>query len=205
MALQEVENQGIGVGFGALKGAGGLAKEEGMGLLKDESRKVAIKLTNNSKQKWINPRIFLDCGAAEELLPLEVEDGTEVEYEVHKKKWRPTGIEGIMSYEFSDGGKKYILAVMFRSPTLSSNKWNATLQTDDPQEASKELYSRMNREGPIVGDMNYTRKEFDKFSLQGAMSSSGTAKLHIIVSTEEGEQTQQEEAEPQETQQATEP
>ena len=53
---------------------------------KDESRKVVIKLTNYTKQPWKNPRIFLDSGTAEDILPLEIANEKEVEYEVHKKK-----------------------------------------------------------------------------------------------------------------------
>ena len=187
-----LEKKGIDEGFGLAKGAAGAAKDAGLEALKDESRKVAIKLTNNTKRKWINPRIFLDYGVAEDLLPLEVEDGTDVEYEVHKKKWRLSGIEGVLSYEFTDEGTKYGLAVVFRSPSLSSNNWNAEIQTETVSEATSQLFRTMTRTGTVKGDNNYTRKEFGKFVMQGAMSSSGTAKLNVIISTAPQTDTQEE-------------
>lgn len=176
------EEEAFKDGIGLAKGAAGAAKDAGLEALKDESRKVTVKLTNNTKQKWVNPRIFIDCGMAEDLLPLEVDDGDDVEYEIHKKKWRLTGIEGVISYEFTDEGTKYSLAVMFRSPSLSSNNWCATIHSETPVEATQQLFRSMTKE-TIKGDNNYTRKEFGKFTLQGAMSSSGTAKLNIIIST----------------------
>ncbi len=179
--LKGLETKGVDTGVDAGVSA---AKKGGNAVLdvaKDESRKVAIKITNKSNQKWTKPRIFLDCGTAEDLLPLEVENETEVNYEIHKQKWRLSGIAGVITYEWVADGKKYSLAVMFRSPMTTSNNWNAELYSETTEGASEQLFSTLTHGGAIKGDNNYTTKEFGLYTLEGAMSSSGTAKLNVNV------------------------
>ena len=179
--LKGLEQKGVDAGVSAVKAGGKKAASATMDAVTDESRKVSIKITNNSNQKLTNPKIFLDCGVAEELLPLEVNNEKEIQYDIHKKKWTLSGIAGVITYEWEAGGKKYCLAIMFRSPMMSSNSWNAQIYSESSTEANQQLFSTLTREGALKGDNNYTSKDFDTFTLQGAMSSSGTAKLHVIV------------------------
>ena len=105
--VADLEKEGVSAGVGAVKSGAGKAVGGLLDVAKDESRKVVIKLTNNTKQPWKNPRIFLDSGTAEDILPLEIANEKEVEYEVHKKKWTFSGISGVISYQWKDSGKKY--------------------------------------------------------------------------------------------------
>lgn len=183
--LKGLESKGVDAAEDAAEDAakaGAKAAVAGvMDMAKDESRKVSLKITNKSNQKWTKPRIFLEYGVAEDLLPLEVENEEEVKYEAHKKKWTMTGIEGVITYEWEADGKKYTLAVMFSSPSMSSNKWNAEIYSETTIDANAALFRTLSRGAGIKGDNNYTTKEFSPFTLQGAMSSSGKAKLNIVV------------------------
>lgn len=200
--VAKLENEGIQEGIGLAKKGGAAAFKGAMDLAKDESRKVQVKVTNNSKQQWRNPKFFMDYGMTDDLLPLTVDNGKDMQYEVHKKKWTFTGIAGAITYEWSADEKKYYLAVVFRSPTVSRNCWNAVIYEEEQVEANQRLYDALMRERgdqPMLrGDANYTRREFGRYVMQGAMSSSGTAKLHITISCadeeeEEEEQTKSEE------------
>lgn len=191
---EKLEDKGLGLaesgGKAAFKGAVDFAK--------DESRKVQVKITNNTKQKWGNPRLFIDCGMTEDLLPLTIDDEKDVTYEIHKKKWTFSGIAGAISYQWKVDQKTYYLVVMFRSPTVGRNTWNAVIY-DSETEASQQQFSSLCQERgqypPIRGDANYTTREFGAFTMQAAMSSSGTAKLHITISCTEQDSEQEEQEE----------
>ena len=191
--VADLEKDGVNTGVGLVKSGAGKAVSGAFDVAKDESRKVAIKLTNNTKQPWKNPRIFLDSGAAEDILPLEIANEKEVEYEVHKKKWTFSGIAGVITYQWKDSGKKYSLALMFRSPMISSNSWNVVINSENVVEANLQTYKELlqvNGDNPVIkGDNNYTTREFGPFTVQGAMSSSGTAKINLIVSCTEPEES----------------
>ena len=152
---------------------------------KDESHKVVIKFTNNTKQTWTNPRIFLNSGMAEDLLPPEIADKKDLEYEVHKKKWSFSGIAGVITYQWKVSGQNYSLALMFHSPMMKSNTWNVVINSEDTVEANQNVFKNLlkeNGDNPMVkGDNNYTTREFGRFTVQGAMSSSRTAKINLIV------------------------
>ena len=192
---EKLEDKGLDLaesgGKAALKGAVDFAK--------DESRKVEVKITNNTKQKWSNPRLFIDNGMTEDLLPLTIDDEKDVTYEIHKKKWTFTGIAGAISYQWKVDQKAYHLVVMFRSPTVGRNTWNAVVYESET-EASQQQFSTLCQERgqyrPVRGDANYTTREFGAFTMQAAMSSSGTAKLHVTIScTEKDEQEEQQQHE----------
>ena len=199
---QKLEDEGIKEGLGLAKKGGAAAFKGAMDFAKDESRKVKVKITNNTKQKWKNPKFFMDCGMTDDLLPLTVKDGKDLEYEVHKKKWTFSGIAAVITYEWTADQKTYHLAVAFRSPSLSRNCWNAVISEEETGTDQK-LYDTLMRERgetPMVrGDANYTRREFGPYVMQGAMSSSGTAKLHVTISCA-GEEDEEEEEQQEEEQ-----
>lgn len=195
--VAKLENTGIDKGIGLAESGGKAAFNSAMDFAKDESRKVQVKLTNNTKQKWTNPKLYIDCGATEDLLPLTIDDEKDLTYDIHKKKWTLVGISGAITYQWKVDQKTYYLAVVFRSPTIGRNTWNAVIY-DSETEANQQLFSTLSRERgdhPLLrGDANYTTREFGAFTLQAAMSSGGVAKLHITVScTEQEEQRQPEE------------
>lgn len=197
-ALGELEKKGVDAGVDIAKAGGKAALTGALDMAKDESRKVCVKITNNTNQKWTRPKLFLDCGMTEDLLPLTVENGKDLEYEVHKKKWTFSGIAGAITYEWKTAEKTYSLAVMFRSPTVGHNNWNAVINESATEAADQRLFSTLTQgrgQYPAIrGDANYTDREFDPYTMQGAMSSSGTAKLHVIIScTEDEVHLQQEE------------
>ena len=183
--LGGLEKEGVSTGVGLAKS--GVSKAAGgvMDVAKDESRKVVINFTNNTKQTWTNPRIFLDSGMAEDLLPLEIADKKDLKYEVHKKKWTFSGIAGVITYQWKVSGQKYSLALMFNSPMMTSNTWNVVINSEDTVEANQNVFKSLlkeNGDNPMVkGDNNYTTREFGPYTVQGAMSSSGTAKINLIV------------------------
>ena len=194
--VSKLEEKGIDKGLDFAESGGKAAFKSAVDFAKDESRKVQVKITNNTKQKWSNPRLFLDCGMTEDLLPLTIDDEKDVTYEIHKKKWTFSGIGGAISYQWKVDQKTYYLLVMFRSPTVGRNTWNAVIY-DSETEASQQQFSTLCQERgqypPVRGDANYTTREFGAFTMQAAMSSSGTAKLHITISCTEQEELQQNE------------
>ena len=190
----KLEQKGIDDGIKLAESGGKAAFNKALDFAKDESRKVEVKITNNTKQKLSNPRLFLDCGATEDLLPLTIDDEKDMTYEIHKKKWTFSGIAGAISYQWKVDQKLYYLVVMFRSPTVGRNTWNAVIY-DSETEASQQQFSTMCQERgqypSIRGDANYTKREFGAFTMQAAMSSSGAAKLHVTISCTEQEEQQQ--------------
>lgn len=76
---------------------------------------------------------------------------------------------------------------MFHSPMMTSNTWNVVINSEDIVEANQQVFKNLLKESgdnPMVkGDNNYmyTTREFGAYTLQGAMSSSGTAKINLIV------------------------
>ena len=196
--VQKLEKDALDEGIGIAKKGGEAAFKGAMDFAKDESRKVKVKVTNNTKQKWKNPKFFMDYGMTDDLLPLEVEDGKDLEYEIHKKKWTFTGIAGAITYEWSFDTKTYYIAVVFRSPTIGRNCWNAVIYEEET-EANQAVFTTLMRERgdhPVLrGDANYTRREFAPYLVQGAMSSSGTAKLHITISRLDAEEVEQQQNE----------
>ena len=180
----KLETKGVDAGLDLAKSAGKSAAKEGLDFAKDESKKVIVKLTNKTRQKWTKPKMFIDCGATDTVLPLTIEDDQDVEYEVHKKKWTFTGVAAVITYEWKESGKSYFLAIMFRKPTISRNNWNAVIYEDET-EASRDLMAALkNQSGdfpPGKSDSNYMTREFGPYTLQGAMASTGTG-LHITVS-----------------------
>ena len=183
--LGGLEKEGVNTGIGLAKSGASKAVGGVVDVAKDESRKVVIKFTNNTKQTWTNPRIFLNSGMAEDLLPLEIEDKKDLEYEVHKKKWSFSGIAGVITYQWNVSGQNYSLALMFHSPMMKSNTWNVVINSEDTVEANQNVFKNLlkeNGDNPMVkGDNNYTTREFGRFVVQGAMSSSRTAKINLIV------------------------
>lgn len=192
----KLEEKGINKGLDLAESGGKAAFNSALDFAKDESRKVQVKITNNTKQKWSSPRLFLDCGMTEDLLPLTIDDEKDVTYEIHKKKWTFSGIGGAISYQWKVDQKTYYFVVMFRSPTVGRNTWNAVIY-DSETEASQRQFSTLCQERgqypPVRGDANYTTREFGAFTMQAAMSSSGTAKLHVTISCTEQEELQQHE------------
>lgn len=180
-------NTGVSTGVDVAK-SGGKAV---LNVAKDESQSLCLKLTNKTHEKWIRPKLYLDCGATEDLLPLVVDHGDDVEYTVRKRKWRFSGIAGVVTYEWQASGsrKTYYIAAMFRKPMVSHNNWNAVIY-ENPIEADQQLFGELKQhrrgsEHPAVrADANYITREFGTHVMQGAMTltSSGAAKLHIIVS-----------------------
>ena len=59
------------------------------------------------------------------------------------------------------------------------------INSDNVVEANLQMYKELlqvNGDNPVIkGDNNYTTREFVPFTVQGAMSSSGTAKINLIV------------------------
>ncbi len=180
--LKELKKKGTDAGVDAAKSGGKAAVSSAVDIAKDESRKISVKVTNKSNLKWTKPKFFLDCGVTDSRLPPEVENGSEVKYDVHKKKWTLSGIAGVIAYDWEAEGKEYTLAVMFRSPMMSANDWNAEIYSETTVDANQQLFSTLTREGAIKGDCNYSTKEFGPFVLQGAMTFSDTAKLNVIIS-----------------------
>ena len=182
--VKGLEKKGKDAGMDIAKAGGKAAAKEAVNFAKDESKKVLVKLTNKTKQKWTKPKIFLDSGATEVPPPLVVEDDQEVEYEVHKKKWTLSGVAAVLTYEWKESGKCYFLAIMFRKPTLSRNNWNAVIYESDT-EANRDLFATLKQQSgdfpPGKSDSNYVTREFGPYTVQGAMSSTGTG-LQITVS-----------------------
>jgi len=183
--LGGLEKEGVNTGIGLAKSGASKAVGGVVDVAKDESRKVVIKFTNNTKQTWTNPRIFLNSGTAEDLLPPEIADKKDLEYEVHKKKWSFNGIAGVITYQWNVSGQNYSLALMFHSPMMKFNTWNVVINSEDTVEANQNVFKNLlkeNGDNPMVkGDNNYTTREFGRFTVQGAMSSSRTAKINLIV------------------------
>ena len=179
-----IEKKGVDAGIGLAKSGGKAAAKEALNLAKDESSKVVVKLTNKTKQKWTRPKIFLNTGATDAVLPLTVDNDEEVEYEVHKKKWTFSGVGATLTYEWKALEKTYFLAVMFRKPMVSRKNWNAVIYESET-EANQELFRALRQQSgdfpPLSGDANYISREFGPYTLQGAMSSTGTA-VNITVS-----------------------
>ena len=179
-----LEKKGVDTGVGLATDAGKAAAKEGLNFAKDESKKIVVKLSNKTRQKWTKPKIFLDSGATDSVLPLAIEDEQEVEYEVHKKKWTLSGVAAVITYEWKESGKAYFLAIMFRKPTVARNNWNAVIYESDT-EASRDVFAALKQQSgdfpPGKSDSNYITREFGPYTLQGAMSSTGTG-LHVTVS-----------------------
>ena len=116
-------NTGVSTGVDIAK-SGGKAV---LNVAKDESQCLCLKVTNKTHEKWIRPRLYLNCGATEDLLPLTVDHNEDVEYSVRKRKWTFSGIAGVFAYEWQADGRTYYIAVMFRKPMLSHNNWNAVI------------------------------------------------------------------------------
>ena len=59
------------------------------------------------------------------------------------------------------------------------------INSEDTVEANQNVFKNLlkeNGDNPMVkGDNNYTTREFGPFTVQGAMSSSRTAKINLIV------------------------
>lgn len=177
-------NTGIDTGVDIAK-SGGKAV---LNVAKDESQCLCLKMTNKTHEKWIRPKLYLNCGATEDLLPLVVDHGEDIEYTVRKRKWTFSGIAGVVTYEWQASGKTYYIAVMFRKPMMSHNNWNAVIY-ENPIEADQQLFAQLKQnrgsEYPAIrADANYINREFGAYIMQGAMTltSSGAAKLHIIIS-----------------------
>ena len=180
-------NKGVDTGVDIAK-SGGKAV---LNVAKDESQCLCLKMTNKTHEKWIRPKLYLNCGATEDLLPLVVDHGDDIEYTVRKRKWTFSGIAGVVTYEWQASGKPYYIAVMFRKPMVSHNNWNAVIY-ENPIEADQQLFGELKQgnrgthtEHPAVrADANYITREFGAYVMQGAMTltSSGAAKLHIIIS-----------------------
>lgn len=179
-----IEKKGLDTGIGLAKSGGQAAAKEALKVAKDESKKVIVKLTNKTKQKWTRPKIFLDKGATDAVLPLTVENDQDIEYEVHKKKWTFSGVAAAITYEWKDSGKTYYLAVMIRKPMISRNNWNAVIFETDT-EANQELFRQLRQQNgdfpPMACDSNYISREFGPYTLQGAMASTGTS-VDITIS-----------------------
>ena len=182
--VKGLEKKGTDVGVDIAKSGGKAAAKGALDLATDESRKVLVKFTNKTKQKWSKPKLFLSSGATEGVLPLTIDNDGEIEYEVHKKKWTFSGIAGVIVYQWKADGKSYYMAVMFRKPMVSRNMWNAVIYEGET-EANQELFRALTQQRaelpPMRGDSNYTDREFGPYTLQGAMSSTGNA-VHITVS-----------------------
>ena len=120
---------------------GGMAAAKGvLNLAKDESKKVLVKFTNKTKQKWSKPKLYLSSGTTEGFLPFTIDNDGDIEFEVHKKKWTFSGVAGVIVYQWKEPGKTYYLAVMFRKPMVASNTWNAVIY-DSETEANQQLFS----------------------------------------------------------------
>ena len=171
-------------GFGLLKSGGKAVAKGALGVVTDESRKVLVKFTNKTKRKWSQPRLYINNGTTESILPLTIDNDGEIEYELHKKKWTVSGIAGVIMYKWKESDKKYYLALMFRKPIVSRHMWNAVIYESET-EANQRLFRALKRgrgDFPALrGDSNYTDREFGPYTLQGAMSSTGKA-VHITVS-----------------------
>ena len=183
-AKGSIEKKGLDTGLGIAKTGGEKAAKEALKLAKDESSKVLVKLTNKTKQKWTRPKIFLNSGATDAVLPLTVENDEDIEYEVHKKKWTFSGVGAALTYEWKESGKTYYLAVMFRKPMASRNNWNAVIYESET-EANQQLFGALRQQSgdfpPIKGDANYISREFGPYTLQGAMASTGMS-VHVTIS-----------------------
>ena len=179
-----LSGNGADAGIQLAASAGKAAAKGALELATDESRKVAVRLSNNTNQQWVKPKIFLECGATDDVLPLIVDHEGEIEYEVHKKKMTFSGVAGVISYEWTFSGKNYTLVVLFRKPMMSRhNNWSAVIY-EDKAEANRELFRALKeqREHPLLrGDANYTSREFGCYTVQGAMASTG-AVVHVTVS-----------------------
>ena len=181
-----LENEGAKAGVNIMTGGGKAAVKGAFNVATDESRKVLIKLTNKSKQKWSKPMIYLSSGATDDILPLTIDNDREIQYEVHKKKWTFSGIAGVIVYQWKESGNSYYLAVMFEKPMVGRNMWNAKIY-NNKIEADQQLFSslkeQMTNYPPMRGDSKYTEREFSHcpYTLQGAMSSTGNT-VHITVS-----------------------
>ena len=182
--LKGLEEKGTDAGVDLATSGGKAAAKGALNLATDESRKVVVKLTNNTEQKWVNPKIFLNCGATDDVLPLTVDHEGETEYKVHKKKMTFSGVAGVLSYEWTFSGKNYTLVVLFHKPMMSRhNNWNAVIY-EDKAEANQELFKALKEQSehpPLRGDSNYTNREFGPYTVQGAMASTG-AVVHVTVS-----------------------
>ena len=175
-AKGSIEKKGLDAGLGIAKSAGQAGAKEALNLAKDESSKVAVKLINKTKQKWTKPRLFLNNGATDKVLPLTVEIDGDMEYEVHKKKWTFSGIAAAITYEWKESGKTYYLAIMFRKPMLGRKNWNAVIYENET-EANRELFGALRQQNgefpPMPCDSNYVSREFGPYTIQGAMASTG--------------------------------
>lgn len=167
-----------------------VAKSGGKAILnaaRDESQCLCLKVTNKTHEKWIGPKLYLNCGATVDLLPLTVDHSKDVEYSVRKRKWTFSGIAGVVTYEWQSAGKTYYIAVMFRKPTLSRNNWNAVVY-ENPVEVNQQLFTELKQQRgqypAMRADANYVNREFGTYALQGAMTmtSTGAATLHITIS-----------------------
>lgn len=167
------------VGTDLAKDASKAAAKEAYDFATDDTRKVVVKLSNQTKQTWNNPRIFLNCGATDSVLPLTVDHGEEIEYKVHKKKWSLHGVAGVISFEWQESGQSYYLGVMFRKPTASrKNNWNAVIDTSKAEVNQRLFAALKNKTGehpPLRNDSNYTNREFGPYTVQGAMATTATS------------------------------
>ena len=109
---------------------------------------------------------------AEDLLPPEITDKKDLEYEVHKKKWSFSGIGGVITYQWKVSGQKYSLALMFHSPMMKSNTWNVVINSEDTVEVDQNVFKNLlkeNGDNPMVkGDNNYTIREFGHLGCPGS-------------------------------------
>ena len=135
-------------------------------------------MTNKTYEKWIRPKLYLNCGATEDLLPLVVDHGDDIEYTACKRQWTFSGIAGVVTYEWQTSGKPYYIAVMFRKPMVSHNNWNAVIY-ETPIEADQQLSGELkqsnrgthteHRYPAVRADANYITREFGAYVMQGAM------------------------------------
>ena len=182
--VKGLEKKGPDMAKGIAKEGGKAAAKQALDVAKDESKKVQVKVTNKTKQKWSKPKLYLNSGATDGVLPLTIDNDGDMEYEVHKKKWTFSGVSGVIVYQWKESGKMYYLAVMFRKPMVARNMWNAVIYESET-EANEQLFSVLKGQRgefpPMRGDANYTDREFGPYTLQGAMSSTGNS-VHITVS-----------------------
>ena len=163
-------DEAVGGAKAAIKGAFKVAT--------DESHKMVVRLTNKTNQKWSKPKLYLNNGATDGILPLTIDKGEEIQYEVHKKKWTYSGIAGVIVYQWKESEDSYYLAVMFEKPMVARNMWNAVI-FNTSTEANQQLFDKLNDKTssypPMRGDSNYIEREFSHcpYTLQGAMSTTG--------------------------------
>lgn len=176
-------NLATDVGTGLAQSAGESVLKQFVNVLADDSRKLTLKLFNKTKQKWTKPRIFLNCGATDTVLPKTVENDGDVEYEIHKKKWTLHGIAGVVAYEWKESDQSYYLAVMFRKPLVyRQNNWNVIIGNDETEVDQEMFVTLKQQEGEYPrkrNDSNYLIREFGPYTVFGAMATTGAVDVTV--------------------------